>query len=110
MTTCLCWLAPSNILKEIPRFPGTRLQYTYIERDEDRRLDSDERVKSEEVDVSRIILVNGVPFEQLLERNGRPPSPEEQRKQKEKFDKLKRETPPQRVERLRREAEEKSFS
>jgi hypothetical protein len=83
-----------------------RLQYTYIERDEDRRLDSDERVKSEEVDVSRIILVNGVPFEQLLERNGRPPSPEEQRKQKEKFDKLKRETPPQRVERLRREAEE----
>jgi len=40
-------------------------------------------VKSEEVDVSRTILVNGVPYEQLVERNGRPPSAEEERKQKE---------------------------
>jgi hypothetical protein len=84
----------------------TRLHYTYMERDEDRRRDSDGRVKSEVVDVSRTILVNGVPFEQLLERNGRPPSAEEEWKQKEKLDKLKRETPEQRAERLRRQAEE----
>src|SRR6202049_2262908 len=84
----------------------TRLRYTYVERDEDRRLDSDGRVKSEEVDVSRTILVNGVPFEQLLERNGRPPSAEEERKQKEKLDKLKRETPEQRAERIRKQEEE----
>ena len=59
-----------------------RLQYTYMERDEDRRLDSEGRVKSEEVDVSRMILVNGVPFEQLVERNGQPPPVAEERKQK----------------------------
>ena len=34
----------------------TRLQYTYVERDEDRRLDSEGRVKSKEVNVSRTIF------------------------------------------------------
>ena len=83
-----------------------RLHYTYMERDESRRRDLAGRVKSEDVDVSRTILVNGVPFEQLVERNGRPPSAEEERKQKEKLDKLKRETPEQRAERLRKQEEE----
>jgi len=83
-----------------------RLQYTYVERDRDRRLDWEGRVKSEDVDVSRTILVNGVPFEQLVERNGRPPSAELERKEKEKLEKLKHETPQQRTERLRRQAEE----
>jgi len=50
-----------------------RLHYTYVERDEDRRLDSEGRVQSEELNVSRMIPVNGVPFEQLVERNGQPP-------------------------------------
>jgi hypothetical protein len=84
----------------------TRLQYTYVERDEDRRLDSEGRLKSEEVDVSRTILVNGIPFEELVERNGQPPSAEEERKEKEKVDKLKRETPEQRAERIRKQEEE----
>ena len=44
--------------------------YTYIERDEDRRRDPDGRVTAEHVDVSRTILVNGVPFEQFVERDG----------------------------------------
>jgi hypothetical protein len=83
-----------------------RLQYTYMERDEDRRLDSEGRVKSEEVDVSRMILVNGVPLEQLLERNGQPPPAAEERKEKETVDKLKREATEQRAERIRNEAEE----
>ena len=83
-----------------------RLQYTYMERDEDRRLDSEGRVKSEEVDVSRMILVNGVPFEQLVERNGQPPPVAEERKQKEKLERLQRETPQQRAGRLRKEEEE----
>jgi hypothetical protein len=56
--------------------------------------------------VTRIILVNGVPFEQLVERNGQPPSADEERKQKEKLDKVKRKTPEQRAERLRKEEEE----
>ena len=83
-----------------------RLHYTYMEREESRRRDLAGRVKSEDVDVSRTILVNGVPFEQLEERNGQPPSVEEERKQKEKLDKLKRETPEQRAERLRKQEEE----
>ena len=83
-----------------------RLHYTYLEREESRRRDLAGRVKSEDVDVSRTILVNGVPFEQLVERNGQPPSVEEERKQKEKLDKLKRETPEQRAERLRKQEEE----
>jgi len=83
-----------------------RLRYTYVQRAEDRRRDLDGRVKSEDVDVSRTILVNGVPFEQLLERNGRAPSAEEERKQQDKLDKLKHETPEQRAERIRKQAEE----
>jgi hypothetical protein len=83
-----------------------RLRYTYMERDEDRRLDSEGRVKSEELDVSRVILVNGVPFEQLVERNGQPPPVAEERKQTEKLEQLERETPAQRAERLRKEGEE----
>ena len=46
-----------------------RDHYTYMERDEDRRLDSLGNVKSENVDVTRIILVNGAHFEQLIEHN-----------------------------------------
>ncbi len=84
-----------------------RLHYTYIERDEDRRRDPDGRVTSEHVDVSRTILVNGIPFEQFVERDGRrPPSAGEERKQKEELDKLKRETPAERAERLRKQEEE----
>ena len=36
-----------------------RDHYTYVERDEDRRLDSLGHVKSENVDVTRMTLVNG---------------------------------------------------
>jgi hypothetical protein len=83
-----------------------RLHYAYVRREESRRRDQAGRVKSEDVDVSRTILVNGVPFEQLVERNGKPPSVEEERKQKEELDKLKRETPEQRAERIRKQEEE----
>jgi hypothetical protein len=83
-----------------------RLHYTYIERDENRRRDLAGRVKSEDVEVSKMILVNGVPFEQLVERNGQPPSAEQERKQKRELDKSRRETPEQRAERLRKQQEE----
>ncbi len=84
----------------------TRLRYSYVERDENRRRDSEGRVKSQDIDVSRTILIDGVPFEQLLERNGRSPSAEEARKERENLDKLRRETPEQRAERSRRQTEE----
>ena len=68
-----------------------RNDYTYVEVDEDRRLDSSGQVHSEDVDISKIIFVNGAPFEQLLKHNGKPPSAVEQRKQDVKLGKLKRE-------------------
>lgn len=86
-----------------------RDHYVYTEHDQDRRLDSDGRVKSEEVEDSIIIFVGEAPFEQLLKRNGRPLLAEDQRKQAEKLDKLLRETRPERVTRLREQQENRSF-
>ena len=82
------------------------LLYNYLERDENRRLDPAGHVKSEEVDVTRAILVDGIQFGQLVERNGRPPSAEEERKENGEIEKLKRLTPEQRIERLRKDEEE----
>ena len=86
-----------------------RDHYTYMERDEDRRLDSLGQVKSENVDVTRMILVNGARFELLLERNGQLPSAKEQRKRDEELTKLKHETPEEQTERLRKGQENRSF-
>jgi hypothetical protein len=84
----------------------SRARYKYMQREEDRRLDSHGLVKSEDVKVSTVIFINGVSFEQLVEHNGLPPSAEEQRKQRGKLNKLKRETPEERVARLRQEEED----
>jgi len=86
-----------------------RDHYIYMERDEDRRLDSFGQVKSENIDVTRMITVNGARFEQLLEHNGQPPSSTEQRKSDVDLDKLKHETPEQRTERLLKDQENRSF-
>ena len=83
-----------------------RLHYTYSERDENLRRDLAGHVKSEVDTVTRTILVNGVPFDQLVERDGKPPSAAEERRQKDEIDKLKREKPEQRAERLRKQGEE----
>jgi hypothetical protein len=66
-------------------------------------------VKSQDVDVSRIVLVNGAPFEQLLEHNGRPPSADERTKQNEKIEKQKHETAEERSVLLEKERESRSF-
>jgi hypothetical protein len=86
-----------------------RGHYTYTERDEDRRLDAHGQIKSNNVDVSRMILVNGERFEQLMERNGQLPSAEERRKQDEDLEKLKHETPEERAARFRKDQENRSF-
>ena len=86
-----------------------RDQYTYIERDEDRRLDSLGEIKSEDAEVTKMILVNGARFEQLIEHDGHPPSAEEQRRNAEDLDKLKHETPNERTVRLRKAQENTSF-
>jgi hypothetical protein len=86
-----------------------RDHYTYLERDEDRRLDSLGRVKSEDVDVTRMTLVNGARFEQLMEHNGQLPSAKEQKKSDEDLDKLKHETPVEQTARLQKDQENRSF-
>ncbi|HXM92913.1 MAG TPA: hypothetical protein VOA64_01460 [Candidatus Dormibacteraeota bacterium] len=86
-----------------------RGRYTYTERDEDRRLNSLGQVKSENVDVSRMILVNGARFEQLMEHNGQLPSAKEQRKSDEDLNKLKHETPDEKTVRLSKDQENRSF-
>jgi hypothetical protein len=86
-----------------------RDRYTYLKRDQDRRLDSQGQLKSENVDVIRMILVNGARFEQLMERNGQLPSAEEQKKLDQDFKKLKHETPEERTARLAKAQEDRSF-
>jgi len=84
----------------------SRSHYLYIERDEDRRLYPSGQVKSQDVEVSTTILVSGVPFEQLLEHNGLPPSSIERRKQNDQLSKLKSETGEERAAALRRDEED----
>jgi hypothetical protein len=86
-----------------------RNHYVYMERDDDRRLDSLGQVKSEDVDVTRMILVNGARFEQLMEHNGQIPSAKEQKKSDEDLDKLKHETPAEQSARVRKDQENRSF-
>jgi hypothetical protein len=86
-----------------------RDRYTYVERDQDRRLDVHGQLKSENVDVTRMILVNGARFEQLIERNGQPPSAEEQKKLDQDLEKLKNETPQERTARLGKSQENRSL-
>src|SRR5271163_1903090 len=81
----------------------------YIERDEDRRLDSTGQVQSQNVDVTRMTLVNGIRFEQLMEHNGQIPSAEDQKKSDQDLEKLKHETPGEQAERLRKDLEHRSF-
>ena len=86
-----------------------RDHYTYTERDEDRRLNSLGQVKSENVDVTRMILVNGTHFEQRMEHNGQLPSAKEQKKSDEDLEKLKHETPAERTARLLKDQENRSY-
>ncbi len=86
-----------------------RNHYVYMERDDDRRLDSLGQVKSENVDVTRMILVNGARFEQLMEHNGQLPSAVEQKKSNEDLEKLKHETLAEQIVRIEKDQENKSF-
>jgi hypothetical protein len=83
--------------------------YTYIERDENRRLNSRGLVESEDSRLSKITLVNGDHFEQLVKHNGHPPSAREQEKGREDLDKVKHETPKERNVRLRKQTENMSL-
>jgi hypothetical protein len=81
----------------------------YVKRDEDRRLESAGKMKSENVEVTRMSFVNGARFEQLIEHNGKLPSVTEQRKSDDDLAKLTRETPEDRAARLRNDQENRAF-
>ena len=86
-----------------------REHYTYTQRDEEKRLDTKGRVKSQDVDVSKVIFVNGAPFEQLVQHNGGALTSEQKRKQQEKIQKLQSETPSERADRLEKEQQNRAF-
>jgi len=78
--------------------------YTWVARNTERRLDSKGNTKSTETESWETLVLYGEPHRRVLERNGKPLPPEEQRKQQEKLDKavakLERESPDQRQRRL----------
>jgi hypothetical protein len=86
-----------------------RGHYTYMERDEDRRLDALGQMKSENVDITKMIVVNGARFEQLMEHNGQVPTLKEQKKSDEDLERLKHETLEEQTARLRKDEENRSF-
>jgi hypothetical protein len=111
--------SPASTLEALkivgPSIPATerswqvRNHYTYMERDEDRRLDARGLVKSEDVNVSKMLLMNGSRFQQLLEHNGKPPSAEQIKKHGEDLEKLKHETSTERTARLIKDQENRAF-
>jgi len=86
-----------------------RNEYIYMERDEDRRLDSAGQVQSQNVDVTKMTLVNGIRFEELMEHNGQLPSADDQKKRDVEIEKLKHETTAEQAERLRKDQDNRSF-
>jgi hypothetical protein len=86
-----------------------RNAYIYMERDEDRRLDSAGQVQSQNVDVTKMTLVNGIRFEELMEHNGQLPSADDQKKRDLDIEKLRHETTAEQTERLRKDLDNRSF-
>jgi len=86
-----------------------RNTFIYMERDEDRRLDSAGQVQSQNVDVTKMNLVNGIRFQELMEHNGQLPSAEDQKKRDADIEKLKHETKAEQAERLAKDQENRSF-
>ncbi len=77
--------------------------YTWTARETERRLDSKGGTKSVESRAWETLVLYGEPHRRIVERDGKPLAPDEQRKQQEKLDKavakLQNETPQQRAHR-----------
>ena len=78
--------------------------YTWTARDVERHLDSGGRVKSVDSKGWETLILYGLPYRRMTERDGKPLPPEEQRKEQQKLDRytarLERETPAERQHRL----------
>src|SRR5206468_3868017 len=66
-----------------------RQNYTYVERDEERHLDSRGSVKTTNVSVTKTIVVDGLPVDQIVSHNGGPPTAAENKKNEEALRKAK---------------------
>jgi hypothetical protein len=77
--------------------------YTWIARQTDRILDSSGQVKSQKTEEWETVVIYGEPHHRVLQRNGKSPSTEDQRKEQQKLDqavaKREGETPTQRARR-----------
>lgn len=60
--------------------------YTFSERVESRYLDSQGRLKSQDVKGHDVLLLDGSPYRRLVSRDDRPLPPADERKEQEKFD------------------------
>jgi len=61
--------------------------YTWVGRSRERHFDSRNQVASDHQEAWETIVLDGQPFRRMLERDGKPLPPEEQRKQQAKLDK-----------------------
>lgn len=59
--------------------------YTFSERERLRYLDSQGRVKSQEVSIDEVMLLDGSPYRRLMARDDLPLPPAEEKKEQEKF-------------------------
>jgi hypothetical protein len=85
--------------------------YTYIEREEEHKLDSDGHVKKIESRTREVLEVYGEPVERLIAKDDKPLSPEETKKEEERItkitDKRKNESESDRRKRLEKEEKER---
>lgn len=85
--------------------------YTWTAKETEKHLGSDGRVKSEESKRWETVILYGEPFRRMLERNSKPLSPGEQRKEQDNLDKkvakLERESPDDRARRLAKQEKER---
>src|SRR5262245_59690083 len=65
-----------------------RRDYTYVRRDEERRLDGNGRVKSTESKTYQITILSGEIVERLIAKDDKPLSEKEARKEDEKIQKI----------------------
>lgn len=84
--------------------------YTYIEREEEHKLDARGQVKSTEVRTREVLMLYGQQVERLIAKNDKPLSDQEARKEEEKIqkviDKRKNESADERQKRLAKEEKE----
>ena len=99
---------PLDILRRATETDRRNLEisrsYTYLERQEQRDLDSDGKVKKTESKTTDVTLLEGSPFRRLVARDDKPLSPKEQRKEEEELQKSieqrRKETPEERARRI----------